>query len=64
MGPAPAALSPRLRAQVLQREYVPSIYFSEVIHVATPGTLSADFAGLPLTKRDPSYWPRVENPFA
>jgi hypothetical protein len=35
--PAPAALSPRLRAQVLQREYVPSIYFSEVIHVAVPG---------------------------
>ena len=37
---------------------------AEVIHVATPGTLSADFAALPLIKRDPVYWPRVENPFA
>jgi len=37
---------------------------SEVIHVASPGTLTADFAAIPYTKRDPSYWPRVENPFA
>jgi microcystin degradation protein MlrC len=37
---------------------------SEVIHVATPGALTADFAAIPYVKRNPAYWPRVENPFA
>jgi microcystin degradation protein MlrC len=37
---------------------------SEVIHIASPGTLTADFASIPYAKRAPSYWPRVENPFA
>ncbi|NBR89027.1 MAG: M81 family peptidase [Rhodobacteraceae bacterium] len=37
---------------------------SEVIHIASPGTLTADFAAIPYTRRAPDYWPRVENPFA
>ena len=37
---------------------------AEVIHMASPGTLTADFASIPYTKRDANYWPRVENPFA
>jgi len=37
---------------------------SEVIHMASPGTLTADFAAIPYAKRDPAYWPRVENPYA
>ena len=37
---------------------------AEVIHMASPGTLTADFASIPYRKRDPNYWPRVENPFA
>jgi len=36
---------------------------AEVIHMASPGTLTADFAAIPYQKRDPAYWPRVENPF-
>jgi len=35
---------------------------SEVIHIASPGTLTADFAAIPYTRRAPNYWPRVENP--
>jgi len=37
---------------------------SEVIHIASPGTLTADFAAIPYTRRAPNYWPRVENPLA
>lgn len=37
---------------------------SEVIHMVSPGTLTADFASIPYTKRDLAYWPRVENLFA
>lgn len=37
---------------------------SEVIHMATPGALSADFANIPYTKKADAYWPKVENPFA
>lgn len=33
---------------------------SEVIHVATPGTLSSDYTSIPYTVRDLDYWPRVE----
>lgn len=36
---------------------------SEVIHIASPGTLTADFASIPYSKRTPNFWPRVENPF-
>lgn len=36
---------------------------SEVIYVATPGSITPDFANIPYTKRDPNYWPKVENPF-
>lgn len=36
---------------------------AKVIHMASPGTLTADFAAIPYMKRDPAYWPRVENPF-
>lgn len=31
-----------------------------VLHVATPGALSLDFASIPYTRRDTNYWPRVE----
>lgn len=37
---------------------------SEVIHVATPGAITPDYANIPFTKRAPNYWPKVENPFA
>jgi microcystin degradation protein MlrC len=37
---------------------------AEVIHLATPGAITPDFANLPLTKRDGNYWPRVADPFA
>jgi microcystin degradation protein MlrC len=37
---------------------------SEVIHVATPGSITPDYANIPYTKRTPNYWPKVENPFA
>jgi microcystin degradation protein MlrC len=37
---------------------------SEVIHVATPGSITPDYANIPYTKRKPNYWPKVENPFA
>jgi hypothetical protein len=36
----------------------------EVIHMAISCTLAADFAAIPYLKRDPGYWPHVENPFA
>ena len=37
---------------------------SEVIHVATPGSIMPDYANIPYTKRAPNYWPKVEDPFA
>ncbi|WP_018698169.1 M81 family metallopeptidase [Amorphus coralli] len=37
---------------------------SEVIHVATPGAITPDYANIPFTKRAPTYWPKVENPFS
>lgn len=37
---------------------------SEVIHVATPGSITPDYGNIPYTKRAPNYWPKVENPFA
>jgi microcystin degradation protein MlrC len=37
---------------------------SEVIHVATPGSITPDYANIPYTKRAPNYWPKVEEPFA
>ncbi|MDQ0313607.1 M81 family metallopeptidase [Amorphus orientalis] len=37
---------------------------SEVIHVATPGAITPDYANIPYTRRAPTYWPKVENPFA
>ncbi len=36
---------------------------SEVIQVATPGSITPEFALIPFKKRDPNYWPRVENPW-
>lgn len=33
---------------------------SEVIHMATPGTCTPDFAAIPFTKRDSAFWPRDE----
>ncbi|WP_416897393.1 MAG: M81 family metallopeptidase [Minwuia sp.] len=33
---------------------------SEVIHMATPGTCTPDFAAIPVTKRDGAFWPRDE----
>lgn len=37
---------------------------SEVIHVATPGSITPDYANIPYTKRKSDYWPKVENPFS
>ena len=37
---------------------------SEVIHVATPGSIPPDYANIPYVKRTAPYWPRVEDPFA
>jgi microcystin degradation protein MlrC len=37
---------------------------SEVIHVATPGSITPDYANIPYTKRDSNYWPRMEDPFS
>lgn len=37
---------------------------SEVVYIAGPGAITPDYANIPYTKRDPNYWPRVENPFA
>ncbi len=35
---------------------------SQVIHMATPGTMAPAFASLPYTRRDLNYWPRVDHP--
>jgi len=37
---------------------------AEVIHVATPGSITPDYAGIPYRNRKPDYWPRMEDPFA
>lgn len=37
---------------------------AEVIHVATPGTLTPDSTQIPYTRRDDNFWPRTEDPFA
>lgn len=37
---------------------------SEVIHVATPGSITPDYANIPYTRRAPNYWPKIEDPFA
>jgi len=37
---------------------------SEVIYISGPGAITPDYANIPYTKRDPNYWPKVENPFA
>ncbi len=36
---------------------------AEVIHVATPGSITPDYANIPYTKRKSNYWPKVEDPF-
>ncbi len=36
---------------------------SEVIHIASSGAITPDFAGIPYTKRHGRYWPKTENPF-
>lgn len=37
---------------------------SRVIHVATPGSMSVDFATIPYRHRDGNFWPRVDDPFS
>lgn len=37
---------------------------SEVIYIATPGSITPDFANISYTRRAPTYWPKVENPFS
>ncbi|MEO3386330.1 M81 family metallopeptidase [Mesorhizobium sp. CAU 1741] len=37
---------------------------AEVIHVATPGSITPDYANIPYRNRAPNYWPRMEDPFA
>ncbi|SEO17590.1 Microcystin degradation protein MlrC, contains DUF1485 domain [Salinihabitans flavidus] len=36
---------------------------SKVIPVATPGSITPDYANIPYTKRARDYWPAVEDPF-
>ncbi len=36
---------------------------SRVIHVATPGAISPDFASIPYVKKKGPYWPRIADPF-
>lgn len=36
----------------------------EILYVASPGSLTPDFAAIPLTRRRTPYWPASENPFA
>ena len=36
---------------------------SEVLYINGPGAITPDYANIAYTKRDPNYWPRVENPF-
>ena len=36
---------------------------AEIIHVATPGALSYDFANLPYRKRNSRFWPRIPQPW-
>ena len=33
-------------------------------HVASPGAVGLDFAHMPYTKRDPDYFPRIDDPWA
>lgn len=37
---------------------------AEVIQVATPGSITPDYARIPYTRRAPDYWPRIKDPFA
>ncbi len=37
---------------------------AEVIHVATPGSITPDYANIPYRNRAPNYWPKMEDPFA
>lgn len=37
---------------------------ADVVHVNSPGALQLDFANMPYKKRNPNYWPRVQDPFA
>lgn len=36
----------------------------QVLHVRSPGAVTADMTIIPYTKRDGNYWPKVENPFS
>lgn len=36
---------------------------AEVIHVATPGSITPDYANIPFKRRAGNYWPKVEDPF-
>ena len=35
---------------------------SQLLYVDTPGALNQDFAKLPYTRRDGTYWPRIDTP--
>jgi len=37
---------------------------SSVVYLATPGTITPDFAKIPFTRIANPYWPRVDDPFA
>lgn len=37
---------------------------SAVHYISGPGAITPDYANIPYTKRTPTYWPKVENPFA
>ncbi len=37
---------------------------AQIIPLATPGAITPDFTAIPYRHRAPTYWPRVEDPFA
>ncbi len=36
---------------------------AEIHYINGPGAITPDYANIAYTKRDPNYWPKVENPF-
>ena len=37
---------------------------AEVLYINGPGAVTPDYAAIPFTKRDPGYWPRVDDPWS
>jgi microcystin degradation protein MlrC len=37
---------------------------AEILYIASPGTLSSDYAAMPYTKRQTPFWPKVADPWS